>query len=576
MRKRLALVALFLTACLFLGPAAGQQGGGKELFKIEFDPEKDWRKVEKDDEGKEGLVLEVSFKLKRNAEIQARAGQYRIIVEEDKSVRAKRDLTLLSDKLTAVLAVDISNSMELIDNEETGERRIDAAKKAAKIFFNSLDKGVDCGLILFDDKLQTVEPPCGDAKKVAAHRKKLIKLVESAEPRGGTAYIDAIERAVQMLEKVKEGRKAIVLVTDGVDLHSKAKLDKVIPRAKKANIAIWTIGIGEPGKSLRSTVVMALDKSGSMREPADNDDPTPKIKALHKAATQFIDDLHPQAELSLLPFSTQVGTPGKFTRSKKDRERLKDSVRALEPEGETAFLSAAYTAAATLDAYNPTGMRLVVVLTDGIDNSSRHRLDDVIARAKEARVRLFMLAFGRENELDRVTMEKLALATKGAYQHARNEKELTAIFKQLTIDLDDKGINEEVLREIATETKGTYQHARDLRNLSGIFQKLAQDVQSRYTIRFQSQRQAQDGTARAISIYVVETEVVKHRDAAGNIVETIQERKVSDVVGTQYVTRGVVVPQMHSLIYLAFLGGLGLLIAVPVMLRRMTKPASDS
>ena len=78
----------------------------------------------------------------------------------------------------------------------------------------------------------------------------------------------AIDRAVDMLQNVK-GRKAIVLVTDGVDLHSKAFNEAdVIRRAKAANVAIWaTIGIGEAGKEPAfSTAVMALDKSGSMKE----------------------------------------------------------------------------------------------------------------------------------------------------------------------------------------------------------------------------------------------------------------------------------------------------------------------
>lgn len=559
MRACRLLTALCVLACLVALPAFAQPQGGKQLFKIVFDKEKDWRNVDKDDQGKEGLALEVTFKLDRTPEAEANPGRFKIVIEEDGKKVREQPLTLLGDNLTAVLAVDISNSMELVDNEESGERRIDAAKRAAKVFFKSLEKTVDCGLILFDDRIQTDEPPCGDPKKIKAHREKLIRLVESAEPRGGTAYIDAIDRAVDMLKNVK-GRKAIVLVTDGVDLHSKAKREDVIRRAKAANVAIWTIGIGEPGKSLRSTVVMALDKSGSMKEPADDGDPTPKIKALRRAATQFIDNLHPQAEISLLPFSTQVGVPGKFSKDIKERVSLKNQINALEPEGETAFLSAAYAAVGTLEAYSPTGMRLVVVLTDGVDNSSRHRMGDVIARAKDARVRLYMLAFGREGELDRLTMENLAVSTKGGYRHARNEKELIEIFKQLSIDLDDKGIDEEALRWIARETKGSYQHSRNLSNLSGIFEQLAQDVQSRYSLRFQSYRQAQDGTARAITIVVVDSE-----GAA-----------VSDVAGFVNTVRGVVVPQMHSLLYLMFLGGLGLLIALPVLLRRLKRPSAEA
>ena len=216
-----------------------------------------------------------------------------------------------------------------------------------------------------------------------------------------------------------------------------------------------------------------------------------------------------------------------------------------------------------------------MVLTDGIDNSSRHRAEDVIARAKEGRVRLYMLGFGRANELDAATMQKLAAETNGIYRHARNEKELIELFKKLSIDLDDKGIDEEALKRISSETKGKYQHSKKLRDLNDIFQKLAQAVQSGYRLRFQG-RQIADGTARQIVIRVVEMTEVTRRDALGNVVHEMQERNVSDEAGLRYVVRGVVVPQMHSLVYLAFLAGLGLLIALPLVLRNLKRPTADS
>ena len=64
-------------------------------------------------------------------------------------------------------------------------------------------------------------------------------------------------------------------------------------------------------------------------------------------------------------------------------------------------------------------------------------------------------------------------------------------------------------------------------------------------------------------------------DETGKVIREVQERAVSDTTGFTNVVRGVVVPQMHSLIYLGFLGGLGLLIAAPLVLRRLRRPSVE-
>ncbi len=313
---------------------------------------------------------------------------------------------------------------------------------------------------------------------------------------------------------------------------------------------------------------MALDQSGSMKEPADDQDTAPKMDALRRAATLFIDKSHPQAETALLPFSTRVGALGAFTRNK---AALKTQVANLKPEGETAFLDATYDAVAALDAYNPPGKRFVVVLTDGKDNSSRHRQEDVIARARDADVVLHMLAFGRKDELDAVTMSALAKATHGSFSHAHNQDELIKRFQDLSIELHTQGIDEKALQQIAQATGGKYLPARDVAKLRDTFKVVVREVQENYTTMIvPSRRQAQDGTRREISISV-EQELSNERDAHGKARRVqVSETKKSDVG-----VRGLVVPQMHSLVYLGFLGGLGLLIAAPAVLRRRKRSAEE-
>ena len=68
------------------------------------------------------------------------------------------------------------------------------------------------------------------------------------------------------------GRRAVVLMTDGVDLNSKRTQKQVIERAKASHVPIYTIGIGEPGKNEPVTTVLVLDHSGSMAAKASDAD----------------------------------------------------------------------------------------------------------------------------------------------------------------------------------------------------------------------------------------------------------------------------------------------------------------
>ena len=62
-----------------------------------------------------------------------------------------------------------------------------------------------------------------------------------ARARGGTQLYDAIFLASDDLMKPKEGRKALVVFSDGVDRGSKETLNDAVDAADRANLAIYTI-----------------------------------------------------------------------------------------------------------------------------------------------------------------------------------------------------------------------------------------------------------------------------------------------------------------------------------------------
>ena len=88
----------------------------------------------------------------------------------------------------------------------------------------------------------------------------------------------------------------------------------------------------------------------------------------------------------------------------------------MKAEGETALFDALFAGVATLEVQSPDGKkRRIVAMTDGIDNKSRRRVDEVVDRAKSANIPLYLIGLGREKEIDERTMRFMAKETGGDY-----------------------------------------------------------------------------------------------------------------------------------------------------------------
>jgi Ca-activated chloride channel family protein len=168
-------------------------------------------------------------------------------------------------------------------------------------------------------------------------------------------------------------------------------------------LKVWR-GVKKP---VRVTLVM--DTSGSMTRDQ-------KMVAAKGGATDFLDLLGDRDEVSLLTFST---TPAwaqqEAVKADKDgKEKMRKLVGELIPAGETALYDA--IAAAHADAKGrlkgnaPDRVTAVVVLTDGADNKSKAKLDDLLDKikydAEGAPVRVFTIAYGADAQKD--VLKKIA------------------------------------------------------------------------------------------------------------------------------------------------------------------------
>jgi VWFA-related protein len=544
----LALVCLLLVSF----PAATQSPEGI-AYRVEILPGgvQTFYRTEK---GKRTLHVSAQFRLtgKQDGKVVTDVARENIVVKEDgKPVASVEIFPPAIQNLTTVLAIDTSGSMK--SKPHGGESKMEEARKAANTFLDRLDPRADTGLILFNHELHTIEALAGDPNRMAAHRQRLRQRIASAVPRGGTAYLDATARAVEMLRNTR-GRRAVLVLTDGQDMNSSRTLAQVIEQAQIAEVPVYTLGIGEPGKSEQVSSVLVLDHSGSMRDRASSSDQLRKIEALHQAASRFVDLIRPNAQTTLLPFSSEVESPRPFSQ---DKEFLKRQIRDLKPSGRTKLYDAAFAGIETLVAENPRGRKAVVILTDGRDVDSRRRPEAVIHRAQEAGIPLYTLGFGRPDDVQEDILREMAEQTGGTYHHADTQQRLFEIFEDLSIQLHDDGIDEEGLKKLANETGGKYFPARDVSKLQLLYAQLAEELQTTYTVIFPSWRSKDDGTARKVDISVERNGV-----------------RVSEVASADYVRPGLVVSEMSLWVYLPLLVILLGLIALPEGLRRLTRSAT--
>src|SRR5262249_18805246 len=136
---------------------------------------------------------------------------------------------------------------------------------------------------------------------------------------------------VKMLKGVT-GRRAVVVLTDGMDVNSKHTLDETITAAHIGELPVYTVGIGAPGKDDQVTTVLVLDCSGSMKDKADPNDNLTKMDALKRAAKRFAALMRPTAQTTLLPFADYISSPEPLTA---DKTALHKRIDRLEAFGET-------------------------------------------------------------------------------------------------------------------------------------------------------------------------------------------------------------------------------------------------
>lgn len=134
--------------------------------------------------------------------------------------------------LSAILLLDSSESMR-------GER-IEAALQGARAFVAGMRPEDRASVMLFSDRLMASTPLTGD-------KAELNRVLEKVEASGGSAVNDYLFAGLKILES-HQGRRVVVLLSDGADVHSVLPMSEVLREARVSQALIYWIALDDGSK----------------------------------------------------------------------------------------------------------------------------------------------------------------------------------------------------------------------------------------------------------------------------------------------------------------------------------------
>ncbi len=143
--------------------------------------------------------------------------------------------------LTVGIVVDMSRSM----NE-----KMESTRMALSRFVGYLEPGDQAFILAFNN----IPLPVQDLTK---KHKLLMEALSQLEPDGATALYDAIVEGLYQLHQTRARKRALVLLSDGMDNVSINSARDAIGAAKASGIPIYTIGLGKKRGSFVSRLLFS-------------------------------------------------------------------------------------------------------------------------------------------------------------------------------------------------------------------------------------------------------------------------------------------------------------------------------
>jgi Ca-activated chloride channel family protein len=201
-------------------------------------------------------------------------------------------------------------------------------------------------------------------------------------------------------------------------------------------------------ETLPATFTLLIDRSQSMGR---------RIEFVRDAAAALAGYLRPQDRIIVAPFSKTIGA---VTGPTDDRQTVTDAIRGIRSSGGTAILDCVEGATRLIGGLE--GRHAIVLITDGYDEHSSSRFEDVLASVQKSGASVYVVGIGGV----------AGISIRG----------------------------ERLLKRLATETGGkAFFPAREI-ELRPVHEQVASDVQLRYLLSYTPRNQTVDGTWRQVQV----------------------------------------------------------------------------
>ena len=215
----------------------------------------------------------------------------------------------------------------LLDSSGSMEARFSLARSAAIRFLDGLRPEDVAAVYRFDSKVERVQEFSGG--------RDLAPMAYTIRAKGMTTLNDAIVEASKTLAERTELRKAIVVLSDGMDTFSKASSDKAVESALAVGASIYAVDMSSLDVGGSGNRQSAGSLKGFAEKTGGRFIATPGGPALRDAFTGIADELGHQYTISYRPANRKRDGKWRTLQVKVSREdltvRTRKGYRAPKP-----------------------------------------------------------------------------------------------------------------------------------------------------------------------------------------------------------------------------------------------------
>jgi VWFA-related protein len=200
---------------------------------------------------------------------------------------------------------------------------------------------------------------------------------------------------------------------------------------------------------------LIIDNSGSMR---------PKRASVEAAALALVKDSNPDDEVFIVNFNDDAYIDNPDNKDfLTDIDKMKEALTRIDSRGGTAMRDAIGKSIEWLKKAHKE-KKVLVVVTDGVDNASTESLEDLVREARQSDVLIYSVGLLTDEE-------------KRSASSAKRQ-----------------------LNALAEATGGLTYYPKEVSEVDPIAHQVARDIRSQYTIAYKPSNDALDGTYRKIRI----------------------------------------------------------------------------